>query len=137
MSWLGSNVLSFDIASTSPVFASSTTADTFLAPDSVLGLLHLLLDVELDVVVEGQLHGRPVDRVVPVAVAAGDHHAVGAAVIGDRPVGAGQRGVQRILESEQAVAVPVDAADDVGRQRSAGILAQVLALGADLGELRR
>ena len=60
MSWLGSNVLSFDIASTSPVFASSTTAETFLAPDGVLGLLHLLLDVELDVVVEGQL--RPSSR---------------------------------------------------------------------------
>ena len=29
--------------------------------------------------------------------------------------------------------VPVDSADDVGRQRSAGILAQVLAFGADLG----
>jgi hypothetical protein len=32
-SWEGSNVLSFDMASTSPVFASSTTADTFLAPE--------------------------------------------------------------------------------------------------------
>ena len=80
---------------------------------------------------------RAVDRVVPVAVAAGDHHAVGAAVVGHRPVGAGQRGVQRVLEAEQPVAVPVDAADDVGRQRSARILAQVLALGADLGELLR
>ena len=36
MSWLGSNVLSFDIASTSPVFASSTTADTFFAPERSL-----------------------------------------------------------------------------------------------------
>ncbi len=33
MSWLGSNVLSLAIASTSPVLASSTTADTFLAPE--------------------------------------------------------------------------------------------------------
>ena len=36
MSWLGSKVLSFDIASTSPVFASSTTAETFLAPETSL-----------------------------------------------------------------------------------------------------
>ena len=36
MSWLGSNVLSFDIASTSPVLASSTTADRFAAPDASL-----------------------------------------------------------------------------------------------------
>ena len=36
MSWLGSNVLSFAIASTSPVFASSTTAETFFAPDRSL-----------------------------------------------------------------------------------------------------
>ena len=78
------------MASTSPVLASSTTAETFLAPESVLGLLNLLLDVELDVVVEGQLDRRAVDRVVPVAVTAGDDHAVGAAVIGDRAVGAGQ-----------------------------------------------
>ena len=33
------------------------------------------------------------------------------------------------------MAVPVDSADDVGRQRSAGILAQILALGTDFGEL--
>ena len=33
------------------------------------------------------------------------------------------------------MSVPVDAADDVGRQRSARILAQVLALGADFGIL--
>ena len=37
---------------------------------------------------------------------------------------------------EQPVAVPVDAADDVGRQRAAGVLADILAFGADLGELR-
>ena len=36
MSWRGSNVLSFAIASTSPVFASSTTADTFFEPDRFL-----------------------------------------------------------------------------------------------------
>ena len=36
MSWLGSNVLSFDIASTSPVFASSTTADRLSAPEAFL-----------------------------------------------------------------------------------------------------
>ena len=108
-----------------------------LGTGGVLGLLNLLLDVELDVVVEGQLDGRAVDGGVPVAVAAGNHHAVGAAVVGDRPVGAGQRGVQRVLEAEQPVAVPVDAADDVGRQRSTRILAQVLAFGADLGELLR
>jgi hypothetical protein len=35
MSWLGSNVSSFDIASTSPVFASSTTADRFSAPEAL------------------------------------------------------------------------------------------------------
>ena len=100
-----------------------------LRAGDVLGLLHLLLDVELDVVVEGQLDRRAVDRVVAVAVAAGDHHAVGAAVVGDRTVGAGQHGVQRVLEAEQPVAVPVDAADDVGRQRAARVLAQVLAFG--------
>ena len=102
-------------------------------PGQVLGLLHLLLDVELNVVVEGELDGRAVDRLVLIAVAAGDHHAVGAAVVGDGAVGAGQLGVHGILQPEQTVAVPVDSADDVGRQRSAGILAQVLAFGADLG----
>ena len=103
-----------------------------LGAGQVLGLLHLLLDVELDVVVDGELDGRPVDRVVAVAVAAGDHHAVGAAVVGDRAVGARQLRVERILEAEQPVAVPVDAADDVRGQRPARVLADVLPLGADL-----
>ena len=68
---------------------------------------------------------EPFDGVVPVAVAAGNHHAVGAAVVGDQAVGSGQHGVERILKAQQAVAVPVDAADDVGRQRPAGILARI------------
>src|SRR5690606_4087399 len=99
-----------------------------LGAGSVLGQLHLLLDVELDVVVDGQLHGGAVHRLVPVAVAARDHHAVGAAIVGDRTVGAGQHRVQGVLQPEQPVAVPVDAADDVGGQRSARILPQILAL---------
>ena len=106
-------------------------------PGQVLGLLHLLLHVELDVVVEGELDRRTVDRLVPVAVAARDDDAVGPAVVGDRAVGSGQRGVQRLLEAQQPVAVPVDAADDVGRQRSARILPEVLPLGTDLGVLGR
>ena len=103
----------------------------------VLGHLHLLLDVELDVIVESQLHGRAVLSLVAVAVAARDHHPVGTAVVGDRAVGAGQHRIHRVLQAQQSVAVPVDATDHVGRQRTTGILAQVLALGADLGELRR
>ena len=108
-----------------------------LGAGQVLGLLDLLLDVELDVVVDGELHRRAVDRVVAVAVAAGDHHAVGAAVVGDRSVGARELRVQRVLEAEQSVAVPVDAADDVGGQRATRVLPDVLTFGADLGVLRR
>ena len=74
---------------------------------------------------------------MPVAVAARDDDPVRAAVVGDRSVGAGKNAVHRIFEPEQAVAVPIDAADDVGRERAARVLAQILALGADLRELRR
>src|SRR5262249_62400608 len=74
---------------------------------------------------------------MPVAVAAGNDHAVGPAVVSDRAVGSGQYGVQGVLKPEQPMSVPVDAADDVGRQRSARILAQILPLGTDLGILVR
>ncbi len=64
-----------------------------------------------------------VDRLMLVAVAARDHHTVGAAVVGDRAVGAGQFGVHGIFQTQQTVSVPVDSADDVGRQRPARVLA--------------
>ena len=49
---------------------------------------------------------RAVHRGLLVAPAAGDDRAVGAAVVGLRAVGAGERGVQRGLQSEQSVTVP-------------------------------
>ena len=82
-----------------------------------------------------QLDGRTVDRPMPVAVTAGDDDAVGSAVVGDRAVGSGQHRIQRLLQPQQPVPVPVDAADDVGRQRPAGVLAQILSFRTDLGVL--
>lgn len=61
-----------------------------LGAGCVLGQLNLLLDVELDVVV-GTVAGRTVHRVMTVAVAAGDHHPVGAAVAELPGIGAGQQ----------------------------------------------
>ena len=48
-----------------------------------------------------------------------DHHPVGAAVMGERPVGAGEHG-SIDSQAEQAVPVPVNSTDHVRGQRAAG-----------------
>ena len=66
-------MLSFAIASTSPVCASSTTADAFLAPEAFFGLRHRRLHVPLDIGVDGQPDGFAIDGRMHIAGASRNH----------------------------------------------------------------
>lgn len=125
----------FDIARTSPDFASRTTLfTTFLAPRKVLRLLNLLLDVELDVVVESQFDRRTIDRVMLAAIAAGDDHAVRAGRCpGMSQPGREHRPTRSSRSSKAPVSTCIDAVDDVALC-AIGVLVQIRASGADLGE---